>query len=72
MPTASLTDARTALEHVLTDRRTNLVVTFGVFAAHAAPRRSGLPKPVVVPLVANRGSQDLPYQDVASSRKDLS
>ena len=68
----TLSGARRAFDRALADPRTDLVVTLGVLVSHAAARRSNLPKPVVAPLVANRGLQDLPYRDGASGRHNLS
>ncbi len=68
----TLAGARAALERVLADRRTDLVVTLGVLASHAAARHPALPKPVVAPFVTNRGLQELPYRDGASGKANLS
>lgn len=68
----SLAGVRGALDRVLADRRTDLVVTLGVLASHAAAYRASLPKPVVAPFVADRRLQGLPYKDGASGKKNLS
>ena len=63
---------RKAFERVLRDKRTDLIVTLGVLASHAAAHRSNLPKPVVAPFVAERKVQDIPYKDGASGKTNLS
>jgi outer membrane protein TolC/ABC-type uncharacterized transport system substrate-binding protein len=68
----TLTGVRAALDRVLANPRTDLVVTLGVLASQAAAQRADLPKPVVAPFVADRGLQDLPYKDGASGRHNLS
>ena len=68
----SLAGVSRALDQVLADPRTDLVVTLGVLASHAASQRASLPKPVVAPFVTDRGLQNLPYHDGASGRKNLS
>ncbi|MDH5535998.1 MAG: TolC family protein, partial [Betaproteobacteria bacterium] len=68
----TLSGVRMALERVLSDRRTDLVVALGVLASHAAARIDSLPKPVVAPFVTNRGLQDLPYTNGASGKRNLS
>lgn len=68
----TLAGVRAVLNRVLTDRRTDLVVTLGVLASHAAAQHASLPKPVLAPFVADRGLQDLPYKDGASGKKNLS
>jgi outer membrane protein len=68
----TLPGVRQALEKVLRDPRTDIVVTLGVLASHAAAHLPELPKPVVAPFIANRKMQDLPYKDGASGKKNLS
>jgi outer membrane protein len=68
----TLTGASEALQRVLSDRRTDLVVTLGVLVSHAAAQHHSLPKPVVAPFVTDRGLQNLPYQDGASGKRNLS
>ena len=63
---------RKALDRVLEDKRTDIVVTLGVLASHAAAHRANLPKPVVAPFVADRKAQDIPYKDGASGKTNLS
>jgi len=63
---------RNALEQVLKDKRTNVVVTLGVLASHAAAHRDNLPKPVIAPFVADRRVQDIPYKNGASGKANLS
>ncbi|UCH52358.1 MAG: hypothetical protein JSW09_06935, partial [Pseudomonadota bacterium] len=58
----TLTGVRAALERVLADPQTDVIVTLGVLASHAAAQRANLPKPVVAPLVANPKLQGLPYK----------
>lgn len=68
----TLAGVRTALDKVLTDPRTNVVITLGALGSHAAAQRNSLPKPTVAPLVSNHGFQDLPYKDGASGKRNLS
>jgi outer membrane protein TolC/ABC-type uncharacterized transport system substrate-binding protein len=68
----TLSGVRQALEKVLRDPRTDMVVTLGVLASHAAAQIPDLPKPVVAPFIANRKTQDVPYKDGASGKKNLS
>jgi len=68
----TLTGVRDALDRVLADPRTDLVVTLGVLGSHAAALRTILPKPVVAPLISNHGLQNIPYQDGASGKRNLS
>ena len=63
---------RKALERVLIDKRTDIVVTLGVLASHAAAHRSNLPKHVVAAFVAEQKVQDIPYKDGASGKTNLS
>lgn len=67
----TLTGVRAALERVLADPQTDVIVTLGVLASHAAAQRANLPKPVVAPLVANPKLQGLPYKDGASGKRNL-
>ncbi len=68
----TLAGVRAALDRVFTDPRTDLVVTLGVLASHAAARRANLPKPVLAPFIADPQLQGLPYKDGASGKKNLS
>lgn len=68
----TFTGVRAALEQVLKDKRTDVVVTLGVLASHAAAHQSSLPRPVVAPFVADRKVQDIPYKDGASGKANLS
>lgn len=68
----TLAGARTTLDKVYADRRTDLVVTLGVLGSHAAAQRISLPKPTVAPLITNHGLQNLPYKDGASGKRNLS
>ena len=68
----TFTGARTVLDQVLAEPRTDIVVALGVLASHAAALRQSLPKPVVAPLVTNRALQNLPYKDGASGKHNLS
>ena len=68
----TLNGVRAALDDVLSDPRTDLVVTLGVLGSHAAARRANLPKPVVAPLVSSHELQELPYKDGASGKRNLS
>jgi outer membrane protein len=68
----TLAGVRAALDQVLTDPRTDVVVALGVLASHAAAQRKNLPKPVVAPLVTNHGLQKLPYKDGVSGKHNLS
>lgn len=61
-----------ALDQVLKDKRTDIVVTLGVLASHAAAHRANLPKPVIAPFVADRKVQDIPYKDGASGKTNFS
>jgi outer membrane protein TolC/ABC-type uncharacterized transport system substrate-binding protein len=63
---------RNALERVLKDKRTDIVVTLGVLASHAAAHRADLPRPVVAAFVAEQKVQDIPYKDGASGKSNLS
>ena len=68
----TLAGARVALDRVLADRRTDLVVTLGVLASHAAAHRASLSKPVIAPFISDRGLQSLPYQNGVSGKRNLS
>lgn len=68
----SVAGVRAAFDKVLTDPRTDLVVTLGVLGSHLAAQRTHLPKPVVAPLISNHGLADLPYKDGTSGRHNLS
>jgi outer membrane protein len=68
----TLGGVRRTLDKVLADPRTDVVVTLGVLASHAAAHRDNLPKPVVAPFIADRKVQQLPYKDGASGKKNLS
>ncbi|MDH3527535.1 MAG: TolC family protein [Gammaproteobacteria bacterium] len=68
----TLKGVRAALDRVLSDPRTDLVVTLGVLGSHAAATRANLPKPVVAPLVSSHELQELPYKDGASGKRNLS
>jgi outer membrane protein len=63
---------RKALDRVLADKRTDIVVTLGVLASHAAAHRPNLPKPVVAAFIAERKAQDIPFKDGASGKKNFS
>lgn len=68
----TLTGARSALDRVLADPRTDLVITLGLLGSHAAAQRATLPKPVLAPFVADRKLQGLPYKDGTSGKPNLS
>lgn len=68
----TLDGVRAVLDRVLADRRTDLVITLGVLASHAAAQRAHLGKPVIAPLVADPRLHDVPYQAGASGRHNLS
>jgi hypothetical protein len=68
----TLVGVRKALDKVLTDSHTDLVVTLGPVGSHAAAQRTRLPKPTVAPFISNHGFQDLPYKDGASGKHNLS
>ncbi len=61
-----------ALDKVLQDSRTDLVLTLGALGSHAAAQRRHLPKPTVSPLVSNHRLQKLPYKDGSSGQANLS
>jgi outer membrane protein len=68
----TLAGVRQALDRVLDDSRTGLVVTLGVMASHLAAHRANLTKPVLAPFVTNHTLQNLPYKDGASGKDNLS
>lgn len=68
----TLAGARGALEKVLTDQRTDIVVTLGVLASHAAAHRPILPKPVVATFIAESKLQDIPYSNGVSGKTNFS
>jgi len=68
----TLAGVRAILDKVLSDPRTNLVITLGLLGSHAAAQRETLPKPVLAPFVAGPTLQGLPYKNGASGRKNLS
>ena len=68
----TLVGAMGALDRVLSDRRTDLVVMLGLLGSHAAAQRASLPKPVLAPFVADPALQGLPYENGASGRENLS
>jgi outer membrane protein TolC/ABC-type uncharacterized transport system substrate-binding protein len=68
----TLSGVRNALERALKDRRTDMVITLGVLASHAAAHRGTLPVPVVAPFVADRKIQDIPYHEGTSGKTNLS
>ena len=68
----SLTGVRRALDRVIADKRTDIVVTLGVLASHAAARRSNLPRPVVATFIVERKAEYIPYKDGASGKSNFS
>lgn len=68
----TLAGVRLALNQVLTDSRTDVVVTLGVLGSHAAAQSNSLPKPVVAPVIPNHSLQNIPYQDGVSGKTNLS
>jgi hypothetical protein len=68
----SLAGVHQAIDRVLADPRTDLVVALGVLASQVAAQRAALPRPVVAAFVTNRGLQHLPYKDGASGKTNLS
>lgn len=68
----SLASVNAALDQVLSDKRTDLVITLGVLGSHAAAQRTTLPKPVVAPLISNHGLQNIPYKQGTSGKRNLS
>ena len=63
---------RGALDQVLKDKRTDIVVTLGVLASQAAAHRARLPKPVVATFIAETKLQDIPYKDGVSGKTNFS
>ncbi len=68
----TLKGVNAALDKVLANPRTDLVITLGILASHAAAMRKRLPKPVIAPLISNHDLQDLPYKQGSSGRRNLS
>jgi len=68
----TLEGVREALEYVLIDERTDIVITAGVLASHAAAHRDALPKPVVATFIAETRLQDIPYIDGVSGKTNFS
>ena len=68
----TLSGARAALDRVLADPRTDLVITLGLLGSHAAAQRVTLPKPVLAPFVADRKLQGLPFKNGVSGKPNLS
>ncbi|MGD9169166.1 MAG: hypothetical protein PVI97_03785, partial [Candidatus Thiodiazotropha sp.] len=54
----TLAGVRATLDKVLTDPRTDIVVTLGALGSHIAAQRVSLPKPTVAPFISNHGIQD--------------
>ena len=67
----TLKGVNTILDQALDDPRTDLIVTLGVLASHAAAMHTSLPKPVVAPLISNHSLQKLPYKDGTSGKPNL-
>ncbi len=65
-------NVRKALDRVLTDKRTDIVVTLGLLASHAAAHRANLPKPVIGAIIPERKIQNIPYKDGASGKTNFS
>jgi len=63
---------RKALDRVLSDKRTDIVVALGLLASHAAAHRANLPKPVIGAIVPERKIQNISYKDGASGKTNLS
>jgi outer membrane protein TolC/ABC-type uncharacterized transport system substrate-binding protein len=68
----TLAGVRATLDKVLTDPRTDIVVTLGALGSHIAAQRVNLSKPTVAPFISNHGIQDLPYKAGASGKHNLS
>ncbi len=68
----TLSSVSIALDKVFSDPRTDLVLTLGALASHAASQRPRLPKPTVSPFVSNHQLQNLPYKDGYSGKPNLS
>lgn len=68
----TLDSVNAALNKVLADPHTDLVVTLGVLASHAAAQRTSLSKPVIAPFISNHELQKLPYSNGASGKHNLS
>ena len=68
----TLAGVHAALDRVLSDRRTDLVIMLGLLGSHAAGKRENLPKPVLAPFVSDPELQGLPYENGASGKKNLS
>jgi outer membrane protein TolC len=61
-----------AIDKLLADPEVDLIIGLGYLASNDLCHRSKLPKPVVAPIVADSGLQNLPLQDGASGVKNLS
>jgi len=68
----TLAGVRVALERVLADRRTDLIIALGVLASQAAAQHVSLQKPVLAPFITTSRLQDLPYRDGASGKHNMS
>ena len=63
---------RKALDRVLADKRTDIVVTLGVLASHVAAHQPKIPKPVVATVIAERKAQGIPFKDGVSGKANFS
>lgn len=61
-----------ALDKVLADPRTDLVVTLGVLGSHVAAQRDNLPKPTIAPLISGHRLQKIAFKDGSSGKQNLS
>lgn len=63
---------QTALDRLLANRQTDIIVALGVLASNDAGHRRNLPKPVFAPFVIDAQLQGIPQKDGASDIRNLS